>query len=136
MKRNLICLFISLFLLAKSEPQDLFSYSPNNYNCIDVVITESSHDFQEKLKTAVLIWQQKGANGVWLTIPIELSALIPQAVNEGFIFHHAKEDKLVLTKWISDKENYLPAYATRSVGAWALVINDHNEILVIKEKYN
>ena len=123
----------------KSQPtSDQFLLSPtaHKYNCMFVTITQVPENFAQKLRASLDSWKGTGTNGVWLTIPIDNSELIPIAVQEGFIFHHAKENKLVLTKWLSDAENYMPAYATRTVGAWALVIDDCNRILVVKEKYN
>lgn len=59
------------------------------------------------------------------------------AVKEGFVYHHAKENKLVLTKWLPiNEQNMLPAYATHTVSVSAIVIDDQNRILLVKEKYH
>ena len=43
----------------------------------------------------------------------------------------------MLTKWLPEnEENMLPNYATRTAGISAIVIDDNNRILVIKEKYH
>ena len=70
-------------------------------------------------------------------MPIEHAEYVPAAVKEGFVPHHATENKFVLTKWLAEhEENKLPAYATRIAGVSAIVIDDKNRILLVKEKYH
>lgn len=41
-----------------------------------------------------------------------------------------------MTQWLpTDEPNKLPGYMTNYVGVGGLVINDKNEVLVVKEKY-
>jgi ADP-ribose pyrophosphatase YjhB (NUDIX family) len=81
-------------------------------------------------------WVVDKRRGLWLTIPIEKSSFIPIAVKNGFIFHHAKHNQIVLTKWLpTDEPNKLPGYMTNYLGVGGFVLNDKNEVLVVKEKY-
>lgn len=34
----------------------------------------------------------------------------------GFVFHHAQEDYVLMTHWLSDEPNMLPQYRTHYVG--------------------
>lgn len=115
---------------------NLLDYSVSKFNCAEMSFHEIPNNFQGRLQATLAHLKQNKVNGVWLTIARDCSELIAPAVQEGFIFHHAKADKLVLTTWLTQEENYLPAYATRTVGVWVLVVDDADRILVIKEKYD
>ena len=72
-------------------------------------------------------------NLIWIYIDIKKSDFIPIAVNRGFVFHSCDEDYLLIVKRL--KENaVIPTCANHTLGVGAVVINDNNEILVIKEK--
>jgi hypothetical protein len=55
----------------------------------------------------------------------DLSHLVDIAVNIGkFDFHHAKNDYVMLTRWINEDEaSKLPLYASHYVGVGGLVLN-------------
>jgi 8-oxo-dGTP diphosphatase len=72
-------------------------------------------------------------NLIWIYIDIKKSDFIPIATRKGFFFHSCEEDYILLVKRI--KENaIIPTAANHTLGVGAVVINDKNEILVIKEK--
>lgn len=72
-------------------------------------------------------------NLIWIYIDIEKSDFIPIATKKGFFFHSCDENYILLVKRI--KENaIIPTAANHTLGVGAVVINDKNEILVIKEK--
>jgi Nudix hydrolase domain/NUDIX domain len=129
-------LAIILFFSVSSFAQTMLDHIVTKFNCAEIVFKDVPDRFQERLHETLIYLKQKKVNDVWLTIARDCSELIPHAVKEGFIFHHAKEDKLVLTLWLPEGENYLPAYATRTVGVWVLVVDEDDRILVIKEKYD
>lgn len=59
------------------------------------------------------------------------------AVQEaGFKFHHAKEDYVMMTKWLPEgEESKLPGFASHYVGVGGLVLNqDRSKILCIQEQ--
>ncbi|CAK7334591.1 unnamed protein product [Dovyalis caffra] len=58
----------------------------------------------------------------------------PMDLNEGFSYHHAESDYLMLVYWIPDAPDTLPANASHIVGIGAFVMNDKREVLVVKEK--
>ena len=72
-------------------------------------------------------------NLIWIYIDITKSDFIPIATKKGFFFHSCDEDYVLVVKRI--KENaIIPTAANHTLGVGAVVINDKNEILVIKEK--
>ena len=72
-------------------------------------------------------------NLIWIYIDIRKSDFIPIATKKGFFFHSCDEDYVLVVKRL--KENaIIPTAANHTLGVGAVVINDKNEILVIKEK--
>ncbi|KAJ9672404.1 hypothetical protein PVL29_025859 [Vitis rotundifolia] len=53
---------------------------------------------------------------------------------EGFCYHHAEPDYLMLVQWISEPPSTIPANATHRVVIGAIVMNDKRELLVVQEK--
>lgn len=47
---------------------------------------------------------------------------------EGFRYHHAEPDYLMLVYWIPETANTLPANATHRVAVGAIVMNDKREV--------
>ncbi|KAE9458353.1 hypothetical protein C3L33_09749, partial [Rhododendron williamsianum] len=68
-----------------------------------------------------------GKRGVWIKLPIALVNLVEIAVQEGFRYHHAEPDYLMLVYWIPETANTLPANATHRVVVGAIVMNDKRE---------
>ncbi|CAA6656618.1 unnamed protein product [Spirodela intermedia] len=91
--------------------------------------------FASALQTSLFHWRLKGKKGVWLKLPLELSDLVPIAVKEGFKYHHAEEDYVMLAYWISEGPSMLPGNASHQVGVGGFVINNKNEVLVVQEKH-
>jgi len=94
--------------------------------------------FDSALAESLECWRQEGRRGVWLSIPIELSRLVPVAVKHGFKFHSAEPKSVMMTHWLPDDELcLLPEGASHTVGVGGLVYNeDKREILVVREKYS
>ncbi|KAI7749678.1 hypothetical protein M8C21_033739 [Ambrosia artemisiifolia] len=90
--------------------------------------------FVSLLKASMLQWKQQGKKGIWIKLPIELVNLIEPAVQEGFYYHHAEPDHLMLVHWIPETINTLPANASHRVGIGAFVMNEKGEVLVVQEK--
>ena len=72
-------------------------------------------------------------NLIWIYIDIKKSDFIPIATNKGFFFHSCDEDYILLVKRIIPNA-IVPTAANHTLGVGAVVINDKNEILVIKER--
>ncbi|XXG43030.1 hypothetical protein AAC387_Pa01g3160 [Persea americana] len=95
----------------------------------------NANDFTSALRTSLYHWRLKGKKGVWLKLPVERSELVPVAVKEGFEYHHAERDYVMLTYWIPEGPSMLPSNASHQVGVGGFVINEKNEVLVVQEKY-
>ena len=53
-------------------------------------------------------------------------------LQEGFRYHHAESDYLMLVKWIPETSDMLPANASHRVGIGAFVMNDKGEVSLFK----
>ncbi|XP_059144602.1 uncharacterized protein LOC131931784 isoform X2 [Physella acuta] len=106
------------------------------------VVLDTSHqelgpdEFVEKLKEAIVQWKTEGKRGLWLKAHKEQCIVIPKIIELGFDFHHAKPGYVCLTKWLSeDVPNHIPGYANHYLGVAGFVVNDQNQILVIREVF-
>ena len=115
---------------------DVIASEPNRFGGI-VADAESlpllPAEFRLKLRHSLNRWADQGYKVVWLEIPIEKSALIPVAVEEGFVFHHSGTHYLMLTRQL-EQGAFVPPYATHYIGAGGVVINDRRELLVVWER--
>jgi len=89
-------------------------------------------EFSARLDHSLDSWRSQQVELVWIEIPIASSALIPVAVETGFIFHHSSETYLMLTCRLVEGA-FVPRYATHYIGAGGVVINDKQELLVVSE---
>ncbi|XP_019096029.1 PREDICTED: nudix hydrolase 2-like isoform X2 [Camelina sativa] len=103
------------------------------------VRTEMTHPmdpslFSSLLRASLSNWTLQGKKGVWIKLPKHLIGLAETAVKEGFWFHHAEKDYLMLVYWIPKDVHTLPANASHRVRIGAYVINHYKEVLVVQEK--
>ncbi|KAJ4976855.1 hypothetical protein NE237_001961 [Protea cynaroides] len=101
---------------------------------VDLKDPMDSDLFVASLRASLLLWKQQGKKGIWIKLPIEHVNLVEAAVKEGFWYHHAEPKYLMLTYWIPETCNTLPANVTHQVGVGAFVMNDKREVLVVQEK--
>nr|GMD51792.1 nudix hydrolase 2-like isoform X1 [Ipomoea batatas] len=90
--------------------------------------------FVTLLRASISQWRQQGKRGVWIKLPIELVNLVEPAVKEGFYYHHAEPNYLMLVHWLPTTASTIPANATHRVGVGAFVMNEKNEVLVVQER--
>ncbi|CAN6479801.1 unnamed protein product [Victoria cruziana] len=55
-------------------------------------------------------------------------------LQEGFWYHHAERNYVMLVNWLPETPETLPIYATHRLGIGAVVMNDKREVLVVQEK--
>ncbi|KAK8578956.1 hypothetical protein V6N12_069296 [Hibiscus sabdariffa] len=96
----------------------------------------SKYVFASMLRFSVSHWKAKEKKGIWLKLPAEKSDLVPVAVKEGFEYHHAEKGYVMLTYWLPEGPSMLPGNASHQVGVGGFVVNDNNEVLVVREKYS
>ncbi len=95
-------------------------------------LPKTKEEFELKLEYLIDTLQHK-RNLIWIYIDIKRSDFIPIATKRGFFFHSCDEDYILVVKRL--KENaIIPTAANHTLGVGAVVINDKNEILVIKER--
>ncbi len=62
-------------------------------------------------------WKSDGKSGIFIKIPLKHSWSASYLGSLGFTCHHAKNDYIMMTKWLQeDKENKIPLYAFHTVG--------------------
>ena len=91
-------------------------------------------EFAQRLDASLSQWTADGIKAVWLEIPIARAALIPEAVNRGFTFHHTGDHYLMLTA-ILQEGAWLPHFATHYIGIGGVVLTPERELLVVREIY-
>ncbi|XP_077237596.1 nudix hydrolase 2-like isoform X2 [Tasmannia lanceolata] len=101
---------------------------------VDIKAPMDVSAFVFSLRASISKWRQQGKEGVWIKLPIEHSNLVQAAVQEGFWYHHAEPNYLMLVYWIPDTVHTLPVNATHRVGVGGFVMNDRKEVLVVQEK--
>ncbi|KAA3478561.1 nudix hydrolase 2-like [Gossypium australe] len=88
------------------------------------------------LDTVILLFgdgKLQDKKGVWIKLPIQHVNLVEAAVKEGFWFHHAEPNYLMLCYWIPEGTHTLPANASHRIGIGAFVMNEKREVLVVQE---
>ncbi|XP_043263643.1 nudix hydrolase 7 isoform X1 [Colletes gigas] len=117
-----------------------FKGQTDYYNGITVDSNEESctpEVFVKRLTVSLQDWIKDKKRTIWFRVHLPNSEWIPILVKEGFKFHHAQNEYVMLYRWlVSDEECNVPHYAHTNLGVGAFVYNEStNELLVIKEKY-
>eukprot|EP01095_Lingulamoeba_sp_RSL-Kostka_P016342 TRINITY_DN7969_c0_g1_i1.p1 TRINITY_DN7969_c0_g1~~TRINITY_DN7969_c0_g1_i1.p1 ORF type:complete len:297 (+),score=91.16 TRINITY_DN7969_c0_g1_i1:95-985(+) len=114
----------------------------NGVNIDSSLLPDDPDEFACLLEFSINVWREENRKGIWLKIPIEKSKLIPKAIEQEFIFHHAKKDYVMLTLWLPESESPLPNYCHTYIGVGGFVVKSEtlddgtvkNYCLVVKEK--
>lgn len=69
----------------------------------------------------------------WVSLPITRSECVPLFVSAGFTFHSCLREELTLVRQPSEV-TFVPFIPTHTIGASAIVLNELNEILLVKER--
>ncbi|XP_051128636.1 nudix hydrolase 2 [Andrographis paniculata] len=93
------------------------------------------NDFRAVLRRSLSQWKLQGIKGVWIKIPVEFVNLVETTVKEGFLYHHAEPQYLMLVNWISETPSTIPANATHQLRIGAVIMNENRELLVVQEKH-
>ncbi|TQE02512.1 hypothetical protein C1H46_011920 [Malus baccata] len=113
----------------------------DHYGGVIVHVTEPMEPatFVSSLTSSIAHWKLQGKKGIWIKLPIERVNLVEAAVKitndilgrselqEGFWYHHAEPDYLMLVYWIPQSPHTLPTNATHRVGIGAFLINQNRE---------
>ncbi|KAL0762583.1 hypothetical protein Bca101_078734 [Brassica carinata] len=116
---------------------DILNGETDNYDGVTVTMDEpmDAEVFTHRLRASLSHWREQGKKGIWIKLPLGFANLIESAVTEGFRYHHAEPEYLMLVCWISNTPDTIPANASHIVGVGALVLNKATrEVLVVQEK--
>ena len=91
--------------------------------------------FAEQLHISLIAWKKEGYKVAWLEVTIDKAAVIPLAVEVGFVFHHSGDGYLMLTLQLVTGA-FVPAYASHYIGAGGVVLNEDQELLVVSERHH
>jgi len=92
-------------------------------------------DFSTRLFATLSHLRAERKTTVYLRVGMLYSHFITAASMFGFKYHHAEGDSCSLILWLPDDVPCsVPPFATHHVGVGAVLLNDKQEILVVKEK--
>ena len=75
----------------------------------------SANEFASQLERSMEKWKVDEKRGLWLKIPLAKADFIPAAVAEGFKFHHAQPEYVMMDQWIGEGHSMLPLYPHHQV---------------------
>ncbi|MDK9761213.1 NUDIX domain-containing protein [Vibrio sp. D420a] len=110
-------------------------FTLDKFNGIIIDPASVPHDantFNAELNQITEFSKQNNKGIIWISLPISLSHLIPVATELGFVFHNCLEDEITLIHK-SEIVEFVPFIPTHTLGAGALITNEHNQVLMIKE---
>lgn len=113
----------------------MLTYQFDDYNGIVLnkqKLPESMEDFSEQFHELLQIASAQTKQLIWFSLAIEQSAFIKPLTDAGFVFHNCLEDEITLILRFKP-DAYAPFVPTYSIGAGALIFNEQNQVLVIRE---
>eukprot|EP00930_Biecheleria_cincta_P085272 TRINITY_DN74671_c0_g1_i1.p1 TRINITY_DN74671_c0_g1~~TRINITY_DN74671_c0_g1_i1.p1 ORF type:complete len:460 (+),score=64.09 TRINITY_DN74671_c0_g1_i1:66-1445(+) len=124
---------------AEASVETLLSTREDRYGGVEVEVTgfETSTPvrlFALELRQGLESWIAKGKKGIWLKVPLQAASCVGSAVTQGFQFHHAKQDYVLLTRWLPDTPSSLPKYSFTQIGVGGIVLNSKGEVLMVQER--
>lgn len=96
-------------------------------------LTNSKVQFTDQFNRLLLLAKSEGKQLIWFSLSIQQSAFIKVLTDAGFVFHNCLEDEITLILRIQE-DAYAPFVPTHSIGAGALIFNEQQQVLVIREK--
>ena len=107
------------------------------YNSVEILaetLNLESAEFGLQLFTTIKTLKDKKKSAIYFKVDMDNAHLVPIAGRFGFQFHHTKNDYIKMLLWLEDTECKVPPFATHHVGVGGVVLNNNNEILLVKEK--
>mmetsp|Transcript_903 Transcript_903/g.1115 ORF Transcript_903/g.1115 Transcript_903/m.1115 type:complete len:326 (+) Transcript_903:42-1019(+) len=120
------------------------SFTTLPYSAAEVKVDKKHEDinddsvFLDNLRSSIDFWKANDKISAWVHVPMNRARLVEDLTNSDFKFelHHTNntEQTIVLKRWLVDNtEDKIPPFATHQVGCAGFVLNDKNELLVIRE---
>ncbi|KAL2500980.1 Nudix hydrolase 8 [Forsythia ovata] len=117
-------------MVAPELSVELLDVWNDEYNGVVIEPTSlpsTANAFGSALGASLSTWKYKGKRGIWLKLLEEQADLVPLAIKEGFIYHHAEPGYVMLTYWIPDEPCMLPSGPSHQIGIAGFVINNNKE---------
>ena len=111
-------------------------YQFDDYNGVALEqqqLPDSISKFSEKFNALLTLAKQEEKQLVWFTLSIQQSAYIKVLTDAGFVFHNCLEDEITLILRIKPNA-YAPFVPTHSIGAGALIFNEKQQVLMVRER--
>ncbi|KPJ21480.1 Nudix hydrolase 7, partial [Papilio machaon] len=78
----------------------------------------------KNLEASIQKWSSEGKRCIWFKVNIKDSFYVPILAEKGFNFHHARDDFVMMYKWLPiDSTPNLPPACHTNLGVGALVFN-------------
>ncbi|CAH2236817.1 jg8570 [Pararge aegeria aegeria] len=117
----------------------IFMEEKDRFNGITVDTASLKHSkemFTKTLKESLEKWSSEGRRCIWFKVHIEDSNYVPLLAKKGFNFHHARDDFVMMYKWLpSELKPNLPPPCHTNLGVGAFVVNENDQMLAVSEKH-
>ncbi|CAM9101688.1 unnamed protein product [Pylaiella littoralis] len=115
-----------------------FEESKFNSATVDIanIQVEDTADFALKLFATVDKLRKDRKAAMWLKLPTDFCHYISIASHYGFQFHHTQPKYIMMYLWLpEDVPDKVPAYGTHHLGVAGCVMNDNQEVLLVKDRH-
>lgn len=115
----------------------MLTYQFNAFGGVHLTLTEKEIDtehFSALLTPLIEELQQAAKKIVWLTLPIEQAEYVPVCTGLGFEFHNCQSHEVTLIYRLEENA-YAPFSPTHTVGAGAVVFNQNNQVLLVRDNF-
>ena len=98
-------------------------------------LIENKEDFEKKLLLLIEYLKTKNIKLLWITFTLANSHFIEIAAQYKFSFHNCDSSYVMMVKELV-YEPIIPTAPTHTIGVGVVVINEDNQILLIKERFS
>ncbi|KAJ2946008.1 hypothetical protein O0L34_g4926 [Tuta absoluta] len=124
--------------LSTSAILDTFIGKEDRFKGVIIDLTKEIYEkgnFKEKLEDSISKWSKEGRRCIWFKVNIKDAAHVPILAQNGFNFHHARDNFVMMFKWLpKDTEPNLPPASHTNLGVGVMVFNNDDKLLAISEK--
>ncbi|NKF28216.1 NUDIX domain-containing protein [Pseudomonas sp. BGM005] len=96
-------------------------------------LPKTTEELKNDIETLLIYLETNRKSLSWVSLPITRSECVPLFVSAGFTFHSCLREELTLVRQPSEV-TFVPFIPTHTIGASAIVLNELNEILLVKER--
>ncbi len=118
------------------EQEENFDVFIDKYEGLTVPLQELKDDipsFEKRISSLIKLCTIKNYKLIWIYLDIKDSKFIASLQKEDFFYHTCQRNKILLVKRLI-KDAIIPTASNHTLGVGVVVINEKNELLVIKER--